>query len=212
MTCFPARNAAAESGTCSSFVAQTCTTSIAGSAIGRGSVTHADPLSGPTTSTPISRSASACLVPANPAPTTSARCGARPVPDGTRGTYRTIAEVAEIRPFRALRYDEAKAGLLADQICPPYDVIAEDLRGEPYAKSPYNFVRVEYAHDEPNEDRYRVASRSLAEWTERGILRRDAKAAFYGYDHVFTFRGKKYLRRGFFCALRLSPTGEGIVR
>jgi len=120
--------------------------------------------------------------------------------------------VAEIRPFRALRYDEAKAGRLADQICPPYDVIAEDLRGELYAKSPYNFVRVEYARDEPNEDRYRVASRSLAEWTEHGILRRDAKAAFYGYDHVFTFRGKKYLRRGFFCALRLSPTGEGIVR
>src|SRR2546428_452055 len=102
--------------------------------------------------------------------------------------------------------------LLADDLlCPPYDVIPEELRTELYARSPYNFVRVEYARDEPSADRYAVAARSLAEWTAAGTLRRDAKPAFYGYDHVFVVDGAKQLRRGFFCALKLHGLDEGVV-
>ncbi|TMG39146.1 MAG: DUF1015 domain-containing protein [Chloroflexi bacterium] len=127
------------------------------------------------------------------------------------GTITHNRRVAEVRPFRGLRYDDAKAGRLADLLCPPYDVISEELRTELYARSPYNFVRVEYARDEPSADRYAVAARSLAEWTAAGTLRRDAKPAFYGYDHVFVVDGAKQLRRGFFCALKLHALDEGVV-
>src|SRR5918998_1099712 len=34
-------------------------------------------------------------------------------------------EVADVKPFRALRYDVAKAGPLVDLIAPPYDVVDE---------------------------------------------------------------------------------------
>ena len=47
-----------------------------------------------------------------------------------------------ISPFRALRYDEAVAGPLADLVAPPYDVIDEPARAGYLAASPYNIVHL----------------------------------------------------------------------
>ena len=33
--------------------------------------------------------------------------------------------MAEIRPFRALRFDTEKAGKIEELVCPPYDIISE---------------------------------------------------------------------------------------
>ena len=38
--------------------------------------------------------------------------------------------MAEIRPFRAIRYDEEAARRLETVVAPPYDVISEDERRE----------------------------------------------------------------------------------
>ena len=36
--------------------------------------------------------------------------------------------MAVVKPFRALRYDEAKAGPLEKLVAPPYDVISPEQR------------------------------------------------------------------------------------
>jgi uncharacterized protein (DUF1015 family) len=124
--------------------------------------------------------------------------------------------VAEVVPFHALRYDEAKAGPLADLICPPYDVIGADERERLYARSEHNFVRVEFgrpeAGDDPVDNPYSRARATLEAWTERGIVRYDPTPAFYLYDHYFEHGGERARRRGFFGALRLYQMGRGIVR
>jgi len=49
--------------------------------------------------------------------------------------------VAEVKPFRALRYDPERVAL--DQVvAPPYDVIDDDARSRYLARSPYNVVRL----------------------------------------------------------------------
>ena len=125
------------------------------------------------------------------------------------------AGVAEVTAFHGLRYDETKSGPLADVICPPYDVISDELREELIRRSVNNFVRVEWAKDEPADsegDRYARAKRALADWTGRGVLRHDPTRAIYLSDHYFELGGKRIRRRGMFVALRLYQEGRGIVR
>ncbi len=124
--------------------------------------------------------------------------------------------MAEIVPFHGLRHDENVVGDLAKVIAPPYDVISPALQDELYARSPYNVVRVELGKDEPGDDpvdnKYQRAKRTLDEWTENGAQRVDYAPAFYLYDQFFPFRGRRMRRRGVFCALRLYEWGRGVVR
>ena len=50
--------------------------------------------------------------------------------------------VADVRPFRALRYTPA-AGPLGTLVSPPYDVISPEQRRGYLAAGPYNAVRLE---------------------------------------------------------------------
>ncbi len=123
--------------------------------------------------------------------------------------------MAEVTPFHGLRYDETKAGPLANVICPPYDVISDALREDLSQRSPYNLVRVELGSpdgDAPGTDRYIRARQLLDDWTTKGVLRDDHTRAFYLSDHYFELGGERLRRRGIFAALRLYQEGRGIVR
>src|SRR5438270_2288038 len=172
-TCLPLRSASRTSGGCRSFAVVTCTTSTSGSRSGAGSATVAVPLSGPTTAMPRLLSASACAFPALPAPTTSARCVtcgivAARVPQNP--------DVADVAPFRALRYGEQPEPP-GELLCPPYDVISPEDRDRLYGQSPNNFVRVEFP--KPDGDPYARAAADLAAWRLRGVMKQDAAAAIY---------------------------------
>ncbi|MDP9251593.1 MAG: DUF1015 domain-containing protein [Chloroflexota bacterium] len=118
--------------------------------------------------------------------------------------------MADFVPFRALRYDSSIAGPLSSLICPPYDVIDEKERERLYARSPYNFVRIEYPKDSP-DDKYARAAADLSDWLRREVLRRDGRESFYLHEHAFEVAGRRLVRRGIFGALRLYPQNEGIV-
>jgi uncharacterized protein (DUF1015 family) len=119
--------------------------------------------------------------------------------------------VAEFIPFRGFRYDTSVAGSLADLICPPYDVIDEAERERLYARSPHNFVRIEYPKDGA-DDKYARAARELGEWIRtRALCRDDDDESFYLLEHEFEVAGRRLVRRGIFGALRLYPQSEGVV-
>ena len=48
--------------------------------------------------------------------------------------------MADIRAFRAHRYDLGRVGALTDVVAPPYDVIDEKLQDQLYNKSQYNVI------------------------------------------------------------------------
>ena len=91
--------------------------------------------------------------------------------------------MADIRPFRALRFSE-QAGAIEELTCPPYDIISEEQRQQYLARNPHNIIRLELPRD--GSDPYAEAGSILREWMETGILHRDEQPAFYIYDIEFT--------------------------
>jgi uncharacterized protein (DUF1015 family) len=121
--------------------------------------------------------------------------------------------VADIRPFRGLRYDPARVPL-ADAVCPPYDVIAPAAADALRRRSPCNAVHLELPEapgDAPG-DRYRAAADLLARWRRGGVLRVDDEPALYLVDQTFTGPdGRERTRRGFVCLLRLEDFAARVV-
>jgi uncharacterized protein (DUF1015 family) len=114
--------------------------------------------------------------------------------------------MAEVKPFRAERYDEAKAGPLEQLVAPPYDVISPEQRKEFLARSPYNVVHLTLPDDE--ED----AGRSLDAWRRDGIVTRDGDPAYWflAQDYVGP-DGVKRTRSGLVASLRVEPYETGAV-
>ncbi len=124
--------------------------------------------------------------------------------------------MAEIRPFRGVRYNEALVTDLATVICPPYDIITPQMARELYRRSEYNFVRLEYGHQVPagadTSDRHAHSLATLNEWFRLGVLKIDKKPAIYLHDHYFTYQGKEYKRRGILTSVQLEEWDKMIIR
>jgi uncharacterized protein (DUF1015 family) len=123
--------------------------------------------------------------------------------------------MADIRAFRALRYDLGQVGAISDVIAPPYDVIDPTLQDALYARSPYNVIRLilnkEQATDTASDNRYSRAARYLKDWQAGGILSRDTARSLYAYHQEFETEGRRYTRKGFLARVRLQPFGQGNI-
>ncbi len=123
--------------------------------------------------------------------------------------------MAEVRPFRGLRYNPERVSDLGDVLCPPYDVISEEEQARLYDASPWNAVRVELTRDQDivtGEDRYAAAARWLARWREDGVLTRDERPTFYLAAHDFERAGARLTRTELVAAVRLEPLDSGSIR
>jgi uncharacterized protein (DUF1015 family) len=123
--------------------------------------------------------------------------------------------MADLRAFRAFRYDLGRVGNLSDVIAPPYDVIDPALQQALYDKSPYNVIRLELNKQEPGdnetENRYTRAARFLRDWQRDDILVQDSARSLYVYYQDFEVEGRRYTRRGFLSRVRLEPFGAGRI-
>jgi uncharacterized protein (DUF1015 family) len=123
--------------------------------------------------------------------------------------------MADIRAFRAFRYDLGRVGALSDVIAPPYDVIDPALQQTLYDRSPYNVIRLELNKEEPSdtetENRYTRAARFLRDWQREDILVQDSARSLYVYYQDFEVEGRRYTRRGFLSRVRLEPFGSGRI-
>jgi uncharacterized protein (DUF1015 family) len=114
--------------------------------------------------------------------------------------------MAVVKPFRAERYDESKAGPLERLVAPPYDVISPELREEYLARSPYNVVHLTLPDDEEQ------AGRDVTDWRERGVLTRDQEPGYWflSQDYVGP-DGVSRTRSGLVASLRAEPYETGAV-
>ncbi len=119
--------------------------------------------------------------------------------------------MADVQPLRALRYDPAVVGPLADVVAPPYDVIDAGQRAALIARSPFNVVAIDLPEGEP--DRYAAARELFESWQLQGALVRDGEPALWAHTQDYTGPdGLKRTRRGFFCRVRIEDYGPGRVR
>jgi uncharacterized protein (DUF1015 family) len=123
--------------------------------------------------------------------------------------------MAEIRAFRAFRYDLGRVGALTDVIAPPYDVIDAGLQQALYDKSPYNVVRLilnqESPSDNAHNNRYTRAASHLRDWQSDGVLKQDTARGLYVYHQDFEVEGRRFTRKGFMARVRLEPLGSGRI-
>ena len=123
--------------------------------------------------------------------------------------------MADIRAFRAFRYDLGRVGALSDVIAPPYDVIDPALQQALYDRNPYNVIRLILNKEEPGdnetENRYARAARFLRDWQRDDILLQDSARGLYVYYQDFEVEGRRYTRRGFLARVRLEPFGTGRI-
>ena len=125
--------------------------------------------------------------------------------------------MAEILPFRALRYNPAKAGELGRVVTQPYDKISAGMQARYYDLSLYNLVRIirgrQSASDTPADNVYTRAARSLREWIEAGVLVSDSEPAIYPYHQEYIVPGtsESRQRRGFIALCRLEDYAARVV-
>lgn len=119
--------------------------------------------------------------------------------------------MAEIRPFRALRFTEA-AGPLEQLICPPYDIISEEQRQKYLQTNKNNIIRLELPRDET--DPYGEAAKTLNTMLNDGVLKQDDQAALYVYEIEFSLENKpkvRYRVHGIVGQVHLEEFDKGIV-
>lgn len=131
----------------------------------------------------------------------------------TKGASNTMAEVI---PFKGLRYNTDIVGDISRVTTPPYDIISGEEQENFYRLSPYNSIRLELPKELPGDDsynnKYTRAGESLEEWIDKGVLLREKKDCFYIYQQEFQLTDKKsYTRTGLIGLLRLEEFEKGIV-
>jgi uncharacterized protein (DUF1015 family) len=117
-------------------------------------------------------------------------------------------QMAEIKPFRALRFTD-KAGSISSLTCPPYDIISEEERKQLLLKNPYNVIRLELPRE--GKDPYAQAGETLKNWLNENILRRDTDPGLYIYEEEFQAYGQTYKVKGFICLVKLEEFSKGII-
>ena len=115
--------------------------------------------------------------------------------------------MADVQPFKTLRYDPEKAGPLGDLVAPPYDVIDDHMRAALAARSPYNVVELDLPES------YEAAARKLGEWRESGVLVEEDEPAMWVLRQDYTAPdGSARTRTGFFARVRVEEYGAGRIR
>jgi uncharacterized protein (DUF1015 family) len=119
--------------------------------------------------------------------------------------------MADVQPLRALHYEPAVAGPLADVVSPPYDVIDASQRAALIARSPFNVAAVDLPQGEP--DPYAAARELFESWQVQGAVVRDEQPAIWAHTQDYSGPdGQTRTRRGFFCRVRIEGYGPGRVR
>jgi uncharacterized protein (DUF1015 family) len=124
--------------------------------------------------------------------------------------------MAEIIPFKALRYDPDQVKL-EDVLTQPYDKITPEMQSKYYERSAHNLVRIILGKaGETDTDAFNAYTRAaeyLHDWRSSHILKQDPEPGIYAYAQTFTVPGTPELaeRRGLIALGRLHDYADGVV-
>jgi len=123
--------------------------------------------------------------------------------------------MADIRPFRAFRYNLQRVSA-AQVVTQPYDKITSAMQERYYAASPCNLVRIILGRSGPadntSDNVYTKAAAFGREWRSQGILVQDSSPSLYVYSQTFNApSGKQFERRGFIALGRVEDYSTKVV-
>jgi uncharacterized protein (DUF1015 family) len=124
--------------------------------------------------------------------------------------------MAEVRPFRGLRYSPTRVSI-EKVVTQPYDKISEEMRERYYAADPHNIVRVilgkRMEGDTAENNVYTRAAAVLREWRESGVIVPIDGPAFFvcSQRYMIPGTGEQRLRKGFIGLGRLEDYANRVV-
>lgn len=115
--------------------------------------------------------------------------------------------MAEIKPFRAWRYNDNLSPNIEGLTSPLFDVVSDKQRRSLY-QNPLNSIHLSVP--EKGAD---VASHMLEKWKVDEVIRQDALPGIYVYYQYFKAHGSSKLlcRKGFICFIRVYDWDEGVI-
>jgi uncharacterized protein (DUF1015 family) len=120
--------------------------------------------------------------------------------------------LADVRPFRGLRFNPQQSAELGDEMCPPFDGISPEQREQLLARSPHNVVRLELPKPESEgADVYAQSAKQLQEWSASNVLIRDEQPTYYLMQEDYTDTTGLHQRIGIYAAVHLEEYERGIV-
>lgn len=117
--------------------------------------------------------------------------------------------MAEIKPFRALRYNRELTREIETLTSPLFDVVSEKQRNTLY-KNPLNSIHLSVPlGPEPAK----TAFDTLQQWKQDGVLVADPLPAIYVYYQYFTLSGspREYCRKGFISHIRTYEWDDKVI-
>ncbi|HWX25138.1 MAG TPA: DUF1015 domain-containing protein [Vicinamibacteria bacterium] len=117
--------------------------------------------------------------------------------------------MAEIRPFRGIRYDVPE-GELGRVLSPPYDVISPEHQQALYARDPRNVVRI-VLNRTPGDGAYVDAGETFRRLLAEGVLVLEAEPAYYLLEQTFVDRGGSVRRLGLIARFRAEDPERGVI-
>ncbi|MEC7838099.1 MAG: DUF1015 domain-containing protein [Chloroflexota bacterium] len=119
--------------------------------------------------------------------------------------------MAQLRPFKGIRYNQEISGDLTTNVCPPFDSIPKSLQEKLYEISDYNTVRLELGIRGMYEDPYISAAEIQNSWIKNGVLSQDDTPSIYVTEEEFKFGDQIITRKGFICAIKVEKYENKIV-
>lgn len=115
--------------------------------------------------------------------------------------------MAEIRPFKAWRYNEKLSANIEELTSPLFDVVSDKQRRALY-QNPLNSIHLSVP--EKGSD---VAARLLEKWKVDEVIRQDVLPGIYVYYQYFKMAGspKPLCRKGFICFIRVYDWDENVI-
>ena len=120
--------------------------------------------------------------------------------------------MADVRPFRGVRFNSDRSGALGDILCPPFDEINPERREDLLARSAHNVVRLESPKpDSDGADIYSQSAAQLKAWLAEGVLAQDGRPAFYVMQEEYPTEAGPRQRVSAFAAVHLEEYERAIV-
>ena len=120
--------------------------------------------------------------------------------------------MADVRPFRGVRFDPDRTGALGGVLCPPFDEINAERRDDLLGRSAHNVVRLESPRAEHDgADIYAQSAAQLKAWLSEGVLAQDGQPAYYIMQEAYASEAGPRQRVGVFAAIHLEEYERAIV-
>lgn len=117
--------------------------------------------------------------------------------------------MAEIKPFRAWRYNKSLGDQIEKLTSPLFDVVSEKYREKLY-QNEFNSIHISVPKEGPDGE---LLDRRIADWKTKGVIKQDSTPAIYVYYQYFKLPGdsREYCRKGFICNIRLYDWSENVI-